>query len=119
MKNELNILSILDINKYCENQKVNVNHLYSGVSPYNPNNSAVLINNIINNELVLYYKEKEKLDEIKNLPVFFENKIYTIEEYSSFYRDYFGADLPSDCKFNFEDNIILLSIFEYSIFWKS
>ena len=40
-KNEFNILSTLDINKYCENQKINVNHLYSGRSPYYPNNSAI------------------------------------------------------------------------------
>ena len=82
------------------------------MSPYNPNNTSLLYEYISNNELTLDFKEKEKLDEIANLPVFIENKIYTIKEYSRFYKDYFGNDLSSDYKFNFDKNKIRSKIFQ-------
>ena len=108
---EFNILSTLDINKYCKKKEINLNRLYSKLFQYNPNNTAILLNHILNNELTLNFKEKEKLDEVNHMELFNENKIYTIKEYSSFYKDYFGEDLNSDDKFIFEENEIRSSIF--------
>ena len=108
---EFNILSTLDINKYCKKKEINLNRLYSKLFQYNPNNTAILLNHILNNELTLNFKEKEKLDEVNHMELFNENKIYTIKEYSSFYKDYFGEDLNSDDKFIFEENEVCSSIF--------
>ena len=108
---EFNILSTLDINKYCKKKEINLNRLYSNLSQYNPKKTAILLEQILNNELTLYFKEKEKLDEINHLPIFVENEIHTIKEYSNFYKDYFGEDLSSNDKFIFEENETRSSIF--------
>ena len=105
--------SNLDIENFCKKNFIDMDSLYLNDDKiYKNDNILNYLAYIKNKELNLFSKEKEGLREISPKILFRLKEEYKVEEYSSFYKDYFeDENLNPDFKFIFDNNDIRQEIF--------